>query len=450
MKRFVFGFIVSLFSVSLLTVPAVQAAVDDTPDNDTVAIIRGGVFSETALRTKAAQGDVPRVFAAFGIQQNELNGFVDGVVWKDGRVTVGQNDVVARGAVTAGRWDNPKPGMTRIPNTDRAYKMSTSNFVDEGQTAFIKMVNGRFSFAVIKPCGNPVTANPVNPPTPGLTVQKDVATMSGGWMQTVSVKPGDHVRFRITAKNTGKTTLDKLSFQDVLPTGLAQVANKGTLNGTPFGNGVGSGFTLPALKPGASHVIVFEAMTNPAENRPAACTTGLVNTGTVRSGGAVHDKSDTAVVKVCAPQVTPSYACESLTYSFVNKEARQVRFAARHTSTTGATFSHYLYTFGDGTEQVRSTDASIEHTYAKDGNFTARVTAVFTVNGQEKSASSESCAVQVSFDTPVTPTPETPAPTKSVPEQLVDTGPGAIFGAFISTITGGVIAYKYVWLRRFV
>ena len=142
------------------------AAIDNDPDCDTVAIIKCGAFSESELRGDAAKGDVPKVMSAFGISPSELNGFVSGIVWKDGRVTVGDK-TVATGATTAGRWNNPTSDMARIAGTDRAYKMSTSHFVTDGQTAFVKMVNGQFSFAVIKSCGNPVTAKPMpKPPVP--------------------------------------------------------------------------------------------------------------------------------------------------------------------------------------------------------------------------------------------------------------------------------------------
>lgn len=171
------------------------ASIDNTPDCDTVAIIKCGAFSESELRADAAKGDVPKVMAAFGISKSELNGFVSGIVWKDGRVTVGDK-VVATGATTAGRWYNPKSGMTRIAGTDRAYKMSTSNFVTDGQTAFVKMVNGQFSFAIIKSCGNPVTAKPTpKPPTPAYACTSLRASQASSTSRTV--------RFTTTASASG-------------------------------------------------------------------------------------------------------------------------------------------------------------------------------------------------------------------------------------------------------
>jgi uncharacterized repeat protein (TIGR01451 family) len=313
------------------------------------------------LQGDAKQGDVPTVYANFGISHNELSGFVDGVVWKDGRVTLGtrgEGKLVATNAVTAGRWNNPTSDMTRIPNTDRAYRMSTSHFVDSGQIAFIKVVNGKFQFAVIKTCGNPVTAKAVAPPIPApkpnLIVTKDVSIMPDGiWQQSVTVKPGEHVRFRIIAQNTGNTILDKVSVQDVLPTGLTVVEtpNSISFNGQFITNRVTTGMALPPLNPGEQFVLIFEAATETTENRSSACDTGLVNRGIVRTGNVLPDRSDTAEVKVCAP---------------------------------------------------------------------------------------------------IQPTaPITPASVTIPPKTLVNTGPGSIIGVIASAITGGMLAYRIVWLRRY-
>lgn len=176
-------------AVSFSAASPVSAAVDNTPDCDNVAIIRCGVFSEKAMREKAAQGDVPRVFNAFGIKQSDLKGsFVDGIVWRDGRITV-DGKTVATGAMTAGR----NYGGTPIPNTDNAGKYSTSKFVTEGQTAFVKMIDGKFSFAVIKSCGNPVTATPPkDEPKPVFECVSLTATKI------------DRTKYKFTAKATAK------------------------------------------------------------------------------------------------------------------------------------------------------------------------------------------------------------------------------------------------------
>lgn len=434
------------------------AAIDTTPDCDTVAIIRCGFGSETELRNKTKQGDVQAVYNNFGISQGSLNGFVDGVVWKDGRVTLGSNGqgrVVATNAMTAGRWDHPTSDMTRIPNTDRAYRMSTSHFTDEGQVAVIKMVNNKFAFAVIKTCGNPVTGHPTTPPTPstpGLTVEKKVSQQqTQNWQELVMVKPGDHVKFRIVAKNTGNVTLDKLSFQDVMPAGLSQVQTMGslTLDGHVITNAVTDGFTLNALKPGQQHIIIFEAATASSENRQSACSTGLINKGIIRSGNVLPDKSDTAAVKVCQPTIPqppkPNYVCTSLTVTAQSNRTVTVTGFSTKTA-NGAVYKRAVIDWGDGTNAAKTTDViGSTHQYSSDGTKLIKATAYFTVNGKEVSSTNTACSQQVTFTAnqpPVVTTPEQPG-------KLVDTGPGAIVGTVLSVVTGGSVAYKYVWLRRF-
>jgi uncharacterized repeat protein (TIGR01451 family) len=428
-----------------------QAAVDSTPDCDTVAIIRCGVSSPADLRNKVQSGDIPRVFDAFGISRSELNGLQEGVVWKDGRVTIGRDRVVATNAVTAGRWNNPTGDMRRIANTDRAYKMSTSHFVDEGQIAYIKMVDGKFKFAVIRTCGNPVTATPVKqepPAKPALTIAKEVKTGGGNWQESVTVKPGDQVRYRVVITNSGNVTLKKLTLQDVLPTGITQAMVTGgmQLNGAGIGNDITKRLALPDLKPGDKHVITYAAVTSSTETRPEACKQGLVNKAYVRTDGILPERYDSATVKVCSTSVpTPVYACRYMNLRDIDRAKRIVETdTAQSADKDGATFLHYLYDFGDGTPVMTSTDATQQHTYAQDGTYTVKVSVVYAVNGvNQPPVTGENCQKTVTFSpTTLPPTPPT------TPTVLPDTGAGAIAGAFVSTIAGGMMAYRLVWLRR--
>lgn len=175
MKKLLVAGIVSLLAVGgcmFIRPVAASATVDDTPDCDTVAIIKCGFKSLAEMRADYRAndyGDVHKIYNAFGISATDLKDnstFKSGIVWRDGRVTV-DGKVVATRAMTAGRWNNPTSDMTRMPGTVRAYRMDTSHFTDEGQTAFVKFDNdGKFLFAVIKSCGNPVSANPKAVPQP--------------------------------------------------------------------------------------------------------------------------------------------------------------------------------------------------------------------------------------------------------------------------------------------
>jgi uncharacterized repeat protein (TIGR01451 family) len=430
----------------------VSAAIDTTRDCDTVAIIKCGSMTVSELQGDVKQGDVPTVYANFGINQNQLNGFVDGVVWKDGRVTLGtkgQGQLVATNAVTAGRWNNPTSDMTKIPNTDRAYRMSTSHFVDDGQIAFIKMVNGKFIFAVIKTCGNPVTAKPVVSSPPNLTVTKDVRTIKNtNWAQSVTVKPGENIAYRVIGTNTGKTTLENVSFRDVLPQGITFNMSDGhaRLNGQYITNNLADGMNIGSLAPGQKFELEYAADTSASEARKEACSTGLTNRAFVKATG-LTERSDTAVVKICAPVVaTPIYSCDLLKG---NTDSNRT-FGITSVSTTaknGPVLNRIVFDWGDGqsTEKKPNEVTGTVHQYSQDGTYTIRATTYFTLNGTEVADTSNSCTNQVTFKEnkpPVVTTPTTPG-------KLVDTGPGTIIGAIASAITGGMLAYRFIWLRRF-
>lgn len=147
---------VGLFSV--LLAPTASAKIDNTPDCDSVAIIKCGAFSESALKKaydKDSYGDIEKVYDEFDISRSDLSGFESGIVYRNGDVKV-DGKVVATGAMTAGR----NYGGTKISGTKGAGTYSVSKFVDEGQTAFVKMEDGKFVFAIVKACGNPVSAKP--------------------------------------------------------------------------------------------------------------------------------------------------------------------------------------------------------------------------------------------------------------------------------------------------
>lgn len=184
-----------------------QAAnIDNSPDCDTVAIIKCGAYSKQELLSdydKNEYGDLGRVYGAFGIQRSDLanDSFVDGVVWRDGRVTV-NGKTVATDAQTAGRWNNPAQDMTRITNTSRAYKMPTSHFTTEGQTAMVRMVNGKFDFAIIKSCGNPVTAKAKKRPKP----QYECTSLSADKLSR------NKYQFSVKASATNGATIEKYEY----------------------------------------------------------------------------------------------------------------------------------------------------------------------------------------------------------------------------------------------
>lgn len=138
-------------------------------DCDNNAVIRCGVGSVSELKQKlSSNSGAAVIFAHFGISSQDISKLTnsntaEGTVTKGGRVIV-NGKTVATGAVTAGRQkmsgDTPvtKGGMTFYER-----KPSTS-FQSNSLKAFVVTdKDGKFLFAIIASCGNPVKANPTSP-----------------------------------------------------------------------------------------------------------------------------------------------------------------------------------------------------------------------------------------------------------------------------------------------
>jgi uncharacterized repeat protein (TIGR01451 family) len=230
MKGKLLAFGVSVLAMATIGVVQLQTkAVDGSRDCDQYAVIRCGALSQSELKAEydsnntaksngstAAQNDIKKVFSAMGISRSDLNLTAkNGVVYKDGTVKVG-SEVVATGAQMAARG----LGGSQIAGTS-AQRVSVSAMSD-AQTAMVFYKNGKFAFAVMKPCGNPVKATPKNnPPAPepkaecvGLDVTKQErtkylvkarASTSGGAKvkaYTLKVFKGEQVIYNNTYKNT--------------------------------------------------------------------------------------------------------------------------------------------------------------------------------------------------------------------------------------------------------
>lgn len=319
-----------------------HAVVDNSPDcNDGVAVINCGVYSIAAAREKYGQGDIGKIYSAFGISHSDLSGdFQEGVVWRNGNVTVGDK-VVGTDAITAGR----NFGGTPIAGTN-AGKYPTSKFATEGQTAFVKMVDGKFAFAIIKSCGNPVTANPPKqPPQPEF--------------KCINLK----------VEELGRT---KRKF-----TAEATASNGATIEKYEFGFGDGFGITI----------------------QQQSYTYDYKKTGSFKASVVVHMRVNGEIKKVNGPQCTapvtikeepasPVFACQSLSAHLIDKDTRTYGFTLRYTAEGGATLRSVDFAFGDGAHQddvAPAQLASVQHSFPREGHYTTVATLHFNVPGTDGS-----------------------------------------------------------------
>ena len=196
MKANLIAFAVALLAAATVGVVQLTAqAADNTRDCDKYAIVYCGTMSAGEARNKYNQKDHAAVFRNFGIAKHEItNDMKHGVVYRDGTVRVG-GKVVARSATTAIRH----VGGKSIPGSATAKRVSVSK-MGSAQTALVKFdKNGRFMFAIMKPCGNPVTGNPTKPKPKPKPQPKPAA-------KCVSLKATkiDRTRVRLNAKVEAK------------------------------------------------------------------------------------------------------------------------------------------------------------------------------------------------------------------------------------------------------
>lgn len=156
----------------VVTNPSANAAF--VGDNDTNSIVRGGAETPAILRAKYdnLDGKGKAAFIHAGVNVSKLNQTTNGWVSRSGNVYVGTtynpntDKLVATNAYSYGR-ENTRTGSVQIPGG--AYKRPTSVSYGpntSGLKAFVLVENGSFKWAVIRACGNPVTATPTKTPPP--------------------------------------------------------------------------------------------------------------------------------------------------------------------------------------------------------------------------------------------------------------------------------------------
>lgn len=180
------------FAISITggTAYAASPTFNSTRDCDANAIMYCGAMSATELQDKyAKEASIATVYDYFGIRKADVadlnNSAVAGKVTKDGIVTV-NGKTVAKDALTAGRHNIT--GSTKV-TTDGATFYTRSpkvSFKSAQIDAFVVLDSkGKFQYAILAACGNPVSATntvtppkptPVTPPTTPVTPTKPTPT----------------------------------------------------------------------------------------------------------------------------------------------------------------------------------------------------------------------------------------------------------------------------------
>lgn len=298
---------------------------------------------------------------------------------------------------------------------------------------------------------------------PSYSLDKKVRVSgTDNYTENVEVEPGQKVDFVLNFKNVGSTNLQHVVLGDKLPAGFTYVP--GTTEWYSYHTGYkwtkvanenlfDGGIDVGAYGPNSSVFIRFTAVANDIE----CGVKKLINTGYAKpkSHGAIEDKASVVVTndKECEEPETPKYSCDLVTVSKLGD--RKIRVTTKVTAAGGAAFKNISLNYGDGSE-VKVTDQLVnEHEYAKDGTYKISVSATFTVDGKDKTVTSEACASTVTFSSEVE---NCPIPGKEhlpkdseecveTPEELPNTGAEGIIALF-AVVTLAAAGAHNVLARR--
>lgn len=250
-------------------------------------------------------------------------------------------------------------------------------------------------------------------------------------------KDNDNGNGPSVAHNTKvKVNLPTKANTKFVSTATISASNAATVNDTMTLNCGGNEVTLNYVAGSASQ---YSGHSGDKALSDSIVTTGA-SIGTVTPNGDMWGCWDQRVwvtFEVVVKKVTPpapAYKCDVLT---VTKQSdRKYDFTVNYTQKNGAEFKNATFDFGDGTTPLTTTDTTVSHTYAKDGNYNAKVSVTFTANDKDYTVTGNDCAAPVAINQPQTPT------------ELPSTGPGSTVAIFagVAIIAAGT---HYFIRRRF-
>ena len=493
---------------------AQDVSINTARDCNANAVVWCGADSVTQLVGKYRGGDglntadsIHDIFSAFGISAADINGMNTpattveaGQVTRAGDVFDGDGKLVATGAMTAGR--DKLGGGTREVSGGTVFFVRPPSlaFTSDKLAAFVVMVNGKFSFAILASCGNPVKATPKMAPPPPPPAMKHASTP-----KATPVAPAQPVTTTsICSGNTTNTATNSGTGGSAQGGNCStNVVNNTTNNTTPPASPMGQcSSLLLTVSPNDPHTIMASVSFQVPSGVQLQSITYDFGDGTVTAPTAqtvvshTYQQAGTFVVKAtpafsgavtaastaCEASVTIAAsmpACDSLGLN--QGDNRTVVINNFQTTANGGTFTGADIDWGDGnTTPGVMNPVGQTHQYQADGTFTVSVIAHFQVNGQMVTAGGAACQQQISFVTPASPAPTptppaqpqattpmassvTPAPTTTVTATpaapavapasqapattLVNTGAGDVAGVFSVATVAGVLGYRY-WLSR--
>lgn len=142
------------------------------------------------------------------------------------------------------------------------------------------------------------------------SLNKQVSTDGENWAESVTVKPGEYVTYRVTFKNDGNTNLTNAIFKDIhdenliLRAGTTKVYDVNNINGKTIDDILDlSGYNVGDVAPGALVQIVYQSQ---VKNDTSLCGKTLANKISLDYNSTYQKSDDASVTVACdSTPVTP-------------------------------------------------------------------------------------------------------------------------------------------------
>lgn len=404
--------------MALLPHGADAAAVQDCSNN---SIIQCGAQTPADFIHKVKTNnpaDLQGIYAQFQLGSPSYDDFgrdaKTGTAYKNGDIVV-DGITVAKDAWSIGR-EKKSYSTDYVINGKTYFKSMDKDVfaVDSMPVMVFFNDHGGMQFAVLTPCGNPVTGTPVNPAYSCDQLQK---TAVQGQVNTY--------QFTTKATATSGAALDHVVYD--------------------FGDG--------------SPTVSLNSLAAPVTHTYATA-------GTYTAKVTVYVKTAagmmTAVSTNCQTQITvtpppPAATAQCSNLAAVKGDDDLTYIFKATASLANATLTGTDFDFGDGsmtnsvsTDSANGNTTSVTHSYAKAGTYTAKATLHFAAQGQN--ASSNAAPANATCQTTVTVTQTPPAtPTATPPVTLPSTGPATpagMAGIFSGASAIGALGYRIRSKRR--
>jgi uncharacterized repeat protein (TIGR01451 family)/LPXTG-motif cell wall-anchored protein len=288
---------------------------------------------------------------------------------------------------------------------------------------------------------------------PDFTIQKQVSVDGGKtWVENATANPGTTILYKMVYTNTGTMQQNDVVLKDQLPKNVTYVAGSSLIANSKTGgkyvstkDGVTSsgGYNLGSYAPKGNAYFKFSAKIA-SESSLSCGANELTNTAIINTAnGGKSDTAKVTVTKKCAPAEV-KYTCDALTATKLSQTS--FRFNTDYTL-QNATFKTITYVVrdinGKEIETKTVTGKTFDYSQSTVGKYSVQSTVNVTVNGANKSATSEGCKAnfEVTSDT-------TPVIPPTIPAELPTTGAGQGVAAVLGLGTLITSAGYYIASRR--